>query len=542
MTDKATIMIVDDHQPTLVLLTAILRRGGYEAVHVTTEPHEALGLFERVRPDLVLLDFHLPGTDGIEVMEQLRAAATPGEFLPIVIITGEGSRDAENRAVSGGAADFLSKPFSATEVLLRARNLLQMRALSLANERRNQDLERRVRARTRELDESRREILQRLALAAEYRDDATGQHAQRVADLSARIASQLGWRDDDVELLHRAALLHDVGKIGLADEILLKPGRFTPEEYERMKEHTTIGAELLAGSHSAVLQMAELVARTHHERWDGRGYGGGLAGEEIPMAGRIVAVADVFDALTTARPYKPAWSLPETLAEIEAQRGKQFDPSVVDALLAVMAAASADEPAAEGNAIFRLVDTLAGENQSLRWSNGRDELTGLVNRRGLDDALHTHWRRGAGAQAALSLLMIDLDHFKTTNDTRGHLEGDAVLRKVAKVLTATVRREGDVTARFGGDEFAVLLPDTDLEGALAVARNLRMGVAAAVAEGQRISISIGVASCVPQRWGDPATLLAHADAALYTAKARGRGRVEAHAPATQGVEAVSAAA
>ena len=538
MQDPNTILIVDDQEATLVLLTAVLRSAGYERIHVTREPHQALTLFEQVRPDLVLLDYHMPGIDGITVMEQLRRAASPEEFLPIVIMTGETSHEAERRAIAAGATDFLNKPFGATEVLLRVRNLLKMRSLSLAHERRNQDLERRVRARTRELDESRREILQRLALAAEYRDDATGQHAQRVADLSARIASQIGWNDEDVELLHRAALLHDVGKIGIADEILLKPGRFTPEEYERMKEHTTIGAELLAGSRSAVLQLAEVVARTHHERWDGGGYGDALKGEAIPLAGRIVAVADVFDALTTARPYKPAWTLEETMTEMEAQRGKQFDPSVVDALLAVVreadtmrrASGDAGDAGDDRSVILQLVDTLAGENQTLRWENTRDPLTGLVNRRGLDDALHTHWRLALGKQTALSLLMIDLDHFKTTNDTLGHPNGDTLLRDVATIIGATVRRSDDVAARYGGDEFAILLPGTDLPGALAVGQKIRNAVAAAASPAHPMSVSVGAASVMPQRWSDPAILLAHADAALYAAKSMGRDRVAAYDP------------
>jgi putative two-component system response regulator len=238
----------------------------------------------------------------------------------------------------------LAKPFDHAEVLLRIRNLLQTRLLSQEQQRQNAELELRVRDRTRELDESRLEILVRLARAAEYRDDATGQHAHRVGDLSAAIARQMGWSDDDVELLRRAALLHDIGKIGISDEILLKPGRYTPEEFERMKSHTVIGADLLSGSRSAVLQLGEVVARTHHERWDGSGYGAGVHGDAIPMAGRIVAVADVFDALTTARPYKPGWTVEDAVAEIRVQRGRHFDPQVVDAYFTTLAPPASEAP------------------------------------------------------------------------------------------------------------------------------------------------------------------------------------------------------
>jgi PAS domain S-box-containing protein/putative nucleotidyltransferase with HDIG domain len=181
------------------------------------------------------------------------------------------------------------------------------------------------------LQAAQHEALQRLAIAAEYRDDETGQHTRRVGDLSARLAAQLGLAAEEVELLRRAAPLHDVGKIGIPDTILLKPGRLTPDEFDQVKTHTVIGAKMLAGGGFPLLESAECIARSHHERWDGTGYPAGLAGGDIPLAGRIVAIADVFDALTHSRPYKSAWSKEEGLAEIEAQRGRQFDPELVDA-------------------------------------------------------------------------------------------------------------------------------------------------------------------------------------------------------------------
>jgi HD-GYP domain-containing protein (c-di-GMP phosphodiesterase class II) len=190
-----------------------------------------------------------------------------------------------------------------------------------------------VAERTRDLEQARLEILDRLAIAAEYRDDATQEHAWRLGRTSALLALGLGLPDREVELIRRAAPLHDIGKIGIPDAILLKPGRLTYEEFEQIKTHTTIGAEILSGSRSQLLGMAERIALTHHERWDGRGYPRGLAGEQIPLPGRIVAVADVFDALTHERPYKPAWSLQEAVAEIPSQAGGQFDPDVVGAFL-----------------------------------------------------------------------------------------------------------------------------------------------------------------------------------------------------------------
>ena len=197
----------------------------------------------------------------------------------------------------------------------------------------NELLEEKVSERTHELEQARVEVVTRLAVAAEYRDDSTGQHTLRVGTLSAQIAQRLGMLDVDVELLRLAARLHDVGKIGISDVLMLKPGKFSPAEFERMKEHTLIGAQILSGGQSPLLRLAEVVALTHHERWDGRGYPHGLGGAEIPLSGRIVAVADVYDALLSDRPYKSAWQPAEARAEIERQSGAQFDPEVVTAFL-----------------------------------------------------------------------------------------------------------------------------------------------------------------------------------------------------------------
>jgi putative nucleotidyltransferase with HDIG domain len=200
----------------------------------------------------------------------------------------------------------------------------------------NELLEENVSLRTRELEEARVEIVTRLAVAAEYRDDTTGQHTSRVGILAARIAARLGLPHEEVELLRLAARLHDVGKIGISDVLMLKPAKLTPEEFERIKDHTTIGAQILSGGKSPLLQLAEIVALTHHERWDGHGYPHGLAGEEIPLEGRIVAVADVYDALLGDRPYKKAWLEPDARAEIQAQSGAQFDARVVSAFLEIL--------------------------------------------------------------------------------------------------------------------------------------------------------------------------------------------------------------
>jgi putative two-component system response regulator len=231
--------------------------------------------------------------------------------------------------------DFLTKPFDAVEVVLRIKNLLRTRSLHRQLQGQNELLDQKIRKRTAELEDTQVEILERLALAAEYRDDDTGEHTKRVGETAARIAEALGWSKADVELMRRAAPLHDVGKIGISDSILLKPGKLTPEEFELMKTHTTLGAKMLSGGQFPLLKLAEQIALTHHERWDGTGYIG-LSQEAIPLAGRIVTVADVFDALTSERPYKKAWSWNEAIEEIQSQSGRQFDPHVIETFLNVV--------------------------------------------------------------------------------------------------------------------------------------------------------------------------------------------------------------
>jgi putative two-component system response regulator len=321
------ILAVDDEEANLLLLRRLLERAGYRRVMTTREPTQVPLLFMEKRPALVLLDLHMPEMDGFELMERLG----PVDGVPFLVLTADATDETKRRALALGARDFLTKPLDGIELMLRVRNLLQVQHLQSRLLEHNASLENQVAARTHDLERARLEILDRLALAAEYRDDATQEHARRIGRTSALLAPRLDWPARDVELIRRAAPLHDIGKIGIPDGILLKPGRLRPDEFERIKAHATIGAEILSDSASAVLRLAERIAISHHERWDGRGYPRGLAGEEIPVAGRIVAVADVFDALTHARPYKEPWPLERAVAEILSQAHRQFDPRVVEA-------------------------------------------------------------------------------------------------------------------------------------------------------------------------------------------------------------------
>jgi putative nucleotidyltransferase with HDIG domain len=327
---NARILIVDDEQAYVDLLQRFLQSIGYRNVRTTTSPFEVAQLVIDFDPDLILLDLRMRGMDGIAVMQQLEPY-TSRFYLPILVLTGDITEEAKRASLSSGARDFLNKPFDLTEVRLRIENLLETRFLHLELQEQNALLEQRVKERTRELEDTRREVLERLSIVADYRDDATGRHTRRVSSLSGALADRLGMGAGEAEILRLASTLHDIGKIGIPDDILLKPGPLTRDEFTLMKTHTTIGAKMLAGSRSHLLQIAATIALSHHERWDGNGYPRGLHGEEIPLSARIVGLADFVDALASDRPYRSAWSFDQVRAEVEKQTGAHFDPTVVSA-------------------------------------------------------------------------------------------------------------------------------------------------------------------------------------------------------------------
>lgn len=320
------VLIVDDEEPNVDLLERILAKAGFTEIESVTDARRALSRFREFRPDILLLDLQMPHLDGFDVLRQVRSRVGESEYFPTLVISGDLSSSAKQRALTAGAKDFLEKPYDNIEVVLRVMNLLETRDL-------NQRLEQRVEERTSQVRTAQFAVAERLALAAELRDYQRGLHTHRVGRTAASIASVLGLDPEQVEIIRQAAPLHDIGKIGIPDSILLKPGSLSLEEWDILKTHTTLGANILSGSDSPIMQMAEEIALYHHENWDGTGYTPGLAGEEIPLSGRIAALADVFDALIQDRPYKSEWPLKDAVEWIASQGGRKFDPAVVEAFL-----------------------------------------------------------------------------------------------------------------------------------------------------------------------------------------------------------------
>ncbi len=332
---SSRIMIVDDELVNLKLLEKMLRAEGYTNLVSISDPRQVRDAYCAEPTDLILLDLNMPFLNGYEVMTQLKELEDP-LLPPILVLTAQGSRDFLMRALNEGARDFLSKPFDRYELLARVRNLLEAHlALRLTFDKKGV-LEEMVRKRTAEVIQSRLEIVQRLGRASEYRDNETGRHILRMSHSAALLAKQIGWSKERCDLMLYASPMHDLGKIGISDTIMLKPARLTDEERAIMETHTTIGADILSGSNNELLETARVIALTHHEKWDGSGYPRKLAGEAIPMEGRVAAVVDVFDALTSIRPYKKAWPIEEAVEDMRQNSGTHFDPKLVDHFMKIL--------------------------------------------------------------------------------------------------------------------------------------------------------------------------------------------------------------
>jgi len=338
---KPLLLVVDDQIQNIELLEAFLTPQGYDIIRAQSGK-EALAILSGNDIDLILLDVMMPGMDGFEVTRRVRENPS-FQLLPIILVTALREIEDHVKGIEAGCDDFISKPVDKPELIARVRALLKVKAYhDLVQDYQNK-MELEIKIRTQELQQSLTrtkaaslEIIQRLSIASEYKDEETGNHISRMSRYAAAVARRMGLDETMTEMVLSTAPMHDLGKIGIPDRILLKPAKLSPLEWEIMKRHTLIGAEILKGSEIELIRTGEMIARTHHEKWDGSGYPAGLRGEEIPLYGRITAIADVFDAMTSVRPYKEAFSVEKALDLIRDERGSHFDPAVVDAFFEIL--------------------------------------------------------------------------------------------------------------------------------------------------------------------------------------------------------------
>ena len=457
------IIAVDDNVTNLKMVERVLK-DNYKLVLVKSG-EKALTYLENNLVDLILLDIVMPEMDGFEVFEHIKKLNNANANAPVVFLTADTEVGSEVKGLNMGAMDFIKKPFIPEVMLNRIENIINLSELM-------KDLEQKVEEKTRQIEQISFETIATIASMIEAKDSYTKGHSVRVSEYSARLARELGWSEDQISNLRYVALLHDIGKVGIPDSVLNKPGKLTEIEFGVIKSHTSIGGDIL--NDIKTIAGVSLGAKFHHERYDGKGYPLGVAGEEIPEIARIICIADAFDAMNSKRVYRDNLSREEICLQLEQGSGTQFDPNFVSAFLKLIKDDKLELE--EEDQLIKGEPTLSEEssillNQIVRniEENQRndiyDVLTGVLNRKTGESRIAEAVRTRAGC-----LAFIDLDNLKQTNDNMGHLAGDYVLKTLGTILLKY--SDKSIIARVGGDEFLSYMPEIEQDEAVAIIENI----------------------------------------------------------------------
>ena len=511
------ILLVDDNNVSLSLAKNML--GDKYEIYAVISGEQALKFLEKKDVDLILLDINMPDMSGFETLKLIREM--PEHInIPIIFLTSDADPETERKCFEMGAFDYIVKPFQKITLCSRVARTLDLVSL-------RKDLEGRLLEKTKQIARISLKSMMMIANTVDKKDPLAAEHSNNVAWFSVEIAKKLGWNTDDLYNLQNLALIHDIGNIGVPETIIRKKGQLTPEEYDTVKKHTTLGRNILADM--TVIRKAAEVAETHHERYDGTGYPNGLSGRSIPIEARIIAIADAFDSMTTDRAFRKKLTREEVLNEFTKGRGTQFDPELVDIALELLSnddfkrdeadVIREEELAVESSRLLQ--DVLSTYTDRPRRNHVRDPLTGLWSSSYAMDEIDNYLseKRASGC-----FMLVDIDGFSQINDNLGHIVGDSVIKNISVILSEMMRND-DIICRVGGDEFILFFKDGgSKEFATAKAEEIILylddGLKNPVSD-ERISVSIGIT--LAQTDGkDFATLYNKADKALYLVKENGK--------------------
>jgi len=513
---NSKILVVDD-DPINIRNAVRILKDEYR-VSYATSGKDALELIKKDQPDLILLDLHMPQMNGFEVIRILKANEKT-EDIPVIFLTADSDQETEAKGLNEGALDFIAKPFMDEIVKQRVKHLIELSILQ-------KDLKSEVERQTKYAEERRKQMeemsfqtVQALAGAIDAKDKYTKGHSSRVSDYSVMLARKLGWNSEDIDNLRYAALLHDVGKIGVPDSVLNKPGRLSENEFNVIKSHSSIGGEILRNITTVV--DAVDVARHHHERYDGSGYPDGLKGEEIPRMARVVSIADSFDAMNSRRLYRMALPWKVIRDELVKGSGSQFDPDYLKVFLEMFDGGELNEKETiieqsvneNANIIKRLFESAYDSGIS----HQVDELTGLLLRGGAEPKINEALKQGPGIFA-----IIDLDNLKKLNDLYGHKMGDELLKSLGKILIE--EKKIDIASRLGGDEFVIFVKQDSGKDIKKILEDIYLKFDEVKSSNECFeynSLSCGI--CTTVTTDSYEDVYANADKALYFAKRNGKG-------------------